>query len=574
MGAPKTTAAALESVAPPRVVSSTTVPTATNSTAAQGNSDLSWVTLPGLPHLDVLPSREHRALGRLAVLAATARNSYEHHLASFVLYSASGLRGKTWLARWVALVLGASRSAVVHAGAESGRSLGARRRGSGEVAAVRAALSGPILAVDEFLRGEVRRMCMVLISGDKSIPLEDETMLVDAVIMLLMNSKKGAKTPEEATTLDSAMLRRCLVADLERLELDARFARDGEERLDRVRDLGAVRLPEIRPGEVDERTLRDRIADALEVVLDSRDRMGSLDLVLLGQLAVAACAWGLTPEDAVALVVHDCCVVWATTSWVRDGWESELARVLGRAVEVHAVAREGPQATAEDAAMDMPVEIVPPDLDWEARVARQDEIAIKHGAADPEILDDLLGLATAVRSVGLRAEDVAGLRELMRIVRGPDGRATERLRVLAALDELGVAPEDAGRLHALVAAGRLALMLGPEDVVLVARGIVEAGLDPHEVGAWAAWAMREFRRIDGALARAQAELRDHQSEASIAAAQVAVLRAQAHGLQAVLERAEADPELSWALRTAEAEEVRQILADNLRLAEEQQDEVA
>ncbi|MCW8138509.1 MAG: hypothetical protein KIT58_06355, partial [Planctomycetota bacterium] len=126
-------------------------PTATAGDPPGTTAPIVLPTLPGVPHLDVLPSREHQALGRLVLLAATARRHFEHHHASFVLFSASGLRGKTWLGRWASLVLGGGD--VVHAVAEGGRSLAARRRGDGQVAAVRAALSRPMLMIDEFRRG-------------------------------------------------------------------------------------------------------------------------------------------------------------------------------------------------------------------------------------------------------------------------------------------------------------------------------------------------------------------------------------------------------------------------------------
>ncbi len=524
---------------------------------------VNWPTLPGVPHLDVLPSREHQALGRLILLAATARRHYEHHHASFVLYSASGLRGKTWTGRWASLVLGGGD--VVHAVAEGGRSLAARRRGDGQVAAVRAALSRPMLMIDEFRRGspEVRRLTTVLIHGDRHVPFEDARLDVQAVVLLALNSPAGADIVEEATGLDAAMIRRCLVADLERVVLDGAFARDGEERLDLVRELGPVALPDVSPGAVDERSLRDQIADALEVVLGSPERMASLDLVLLGQLAVAAVAWGLSPEDAVAMVVRDACVLWCTTGWTAAAWEERLAEVVGRDRVV--LADQDDDATV--VVMEDEV-VVSDDHAWEDRVAELDRIARAHGAGDLAALDEALGLAASVQAVGLGAEDLAGLRELLRIVRGPQGDAEGRLRVLAAVDECGLAPTEATRVLELAAAGREAFGLGAEDVIVMVRSVQEAGLEPHEVGAWAAWSLRELGRLDGEVELAQAELRWWRREVRVAAEDLATINARVAKLAEVIGRARSEPALARLVVMADSERGRDVVAQVMRAAAE------
>jgi len=508
---------------------------------------VTWPTLPGVPHLELLPSREHEALGRLILLAATARKAYDHHHASFVLYSSSGLKGKTFTARWAALVLGGGE--VLHAVAEGGRSLGARRRGDGQIAAVRSALAGTLLMIDEWRRGsaDVRRITTMLISGDRSIPLEDEAIIVNAVILLAMNSPRDATSVESATGLDAAMIRRCIAADLEHITLDPTFARDGEERLDRARAMGPVTLPDIRP--VDERALRDRIADALEAVLDSTERMGSLDLVLLGQLAVAACAWGLSAEDAVAMVVHDACVAWNTTGWTQVAWERSLAEVLGRETEERLEPTMAPVVAEEQ---DLG------EYDYEARVAELDRVARAHGAGEPQVLEQRLALATAVDRAGLDHAHLPGLVELLRIVRGPDRRPTDRLRVLSALDDLHVDPREALGVLALVPGGR-ELGLDAVDLLLVLRGIEEAGLDLRAVGPWLVEILREHGRIDGEIMNAQAELREWRLKVREAAEDLATVNARIKKLSKVLERASREPTLARSLRLADSEVGRDVL---------------
>ncbi len=415
-----------------------------------------WPDLPCSAHLEVLPSPEHRALGRLIVLARTARQHYEHHHASFLLFSASGLRAKTWTGHWACHVLGADpRQACVHAVAESGRSLGARRTATGEIAAVRQALGGSVLLIDEWRRGssEVRRLTTVLIHGDTSVPVENESLSVRAVVVLAMNSPASAASPEAATGLDAAMIRRCLVVDLECVQLDPTFARDGEERLDRVRALGPLQVPAIALDASEERALRDRIADLLPSVLDSPERGGALDVVLLGQLAAAARAWRLSHEDAVTLVLHDAGVLWSTTSWTASGWEARLLAAVGRPGVSTVVPVEAPAVPVAAASEDVG------ELDWWGRVDALDRVAREHGLDEPEGLRGALDVAAAAD--GAPADDVRRAMDLWRGLEGlpwrtaPDGaaritrcmlrldgpgggRAETRRRVLSRLDGVGL----------------------------------------------------------------------------------------------------------------------------------------
>lgn len=502
-------------------------------------------TLPGVPQLDVLPSREHRALGGLILLAATARRHYEHHHASFVLFSASGLRGKTFLGRWAALVLGADPDrVVVNAGVESGRSLGVRRKASGEIAAVRAALAGPLLCVDEFLRGPVKSTCLVLIGGRKSLPVECETVTVNAVVILAMNSRPDASTPEESTTLDAAMLRRCFAADFERIRLDDAFRRDGEERLGRIKSLGPIALPDIRTPVADERAIRDRVADLLDIVLDSTERMGSLDLVLLGQLAAAAVAWGLTPDDAVALVVHDACVAWSTTGWTAPEWEARLGEAIGGATPPEAPALSTPRpALSPDAG------------DYLRRVSRLDEVARAHGLGDPDALD-----AALVEGAPLRGARGEGRGELLEALARAQLTAAEMRGLVEVMKELGVGGERAA--DALRVVHRIGQRADPERVIALADALFELGCPVRDAARWIAWGRERLRSFVGTIQAlvAAEELAADRADAAAARAELHEARlSRVIELWGELRRAR-DPEVRAAVRAEAGERVERVVA--------------
>lgn len=292
-------------------------------------------------------------------------------------------------------------------------------------------------------------------------------------------------------------------------------------------------------------------------VLDSQERIGQLDLVLLGQLAVSAVAWGLPLEDAVALVVHDCCVLWTTTGWTKAGWEAGLVEALGRgAVPV----------IVENVAVPV-VDEVSVELDYGARVAQLDEVARAHGAGDPEVLERRLQLAEAVREAGIRQKDVEGLRHLLGIVRGAGAEGEERLRVLADMDAGSVGAAEVRRAISVVAGGR-ALGLDGADVVRVMQGIEDAGLEPAAVGAWAVQVMADLGAIDQQVAFAQAELRRWTERVLERATDLATANARIEKLSEIIQRAKAEPALGAAYRLAESEREREVVAQIFREAAE------
>ncbi len=428
--------------------------------AAPPPTSLGWPGLP-FPHLAHMPSPAHRAVPELVLLSRLVRLSYERHHGSYVLYSARGLKGKTFTLAACALMLGLEPESVVHAGFETRGSLGVRRRSTGEVAGVRAALTGPLVAIDEKGRGsrQAQEAVELLLHGHRTVPLENGQRLdLAAVVMVALNSPDGAADVQAATGLDEPMQRRCHLARLDDVELDPAFAADGEERLERLRQLGPVQLPE--PGDrAVEGALGEQIARALPQVLDAPERAETIDVVMLRQEAVAATWLGLTPADAVALVLHRSALLWATTNWTAPCWEQRLAAALGRdrAAEAPAAC---PVAVVTPAADDAA-------LDFEARLAELDRVARAHGAGEPAVLDERLRLAAVVHEVGLGPDAAPGLRALLELVRGPQGEPGERLRLLADLDDMDVAADAAARHLRAAEAARRVLGLEPEEVAAV-----------------------------------------------------------------------------------------------------------
>lgn len=503
---------------------------------APPQAPVTWPSID-LPQLALMPSGEHRALAELILLAAGVRKRYERHHASFVLFSSTGLKGKTWLGTALAHTLGADpATCVVHAGAERGAGLTARRKSTGEVAAVRKALSGPLLMIDEFARGAksngVLRAVEVLIHGSRTVPFEEEKLEVSCVVLLALNSPKAAITSEEATGLDGAMLRRCFAVDFSNITLDPSFAQDGEDRLERLASMDTITLPGPAAA-AQEHDLRERVGDLLPALLDSPERMGSLDVVLLGQLAVEATAW-VALEDAAVLVVKNACVLWQTLGWVQTDWADRLASAIGGGD----VAEPVEQAPALIGMTDSG------EHDWLDRVARLDEVARAHGLQDPGALARAL-------------EEGA----VMRGVRGPDRRA-----LLEALDEaaigarsmiavieimrgLGLSSAQAARL--IDEAHALAVHADLGDLLEMARTLHALGEAPGDVARWMTQVAERSGSFVDAVVQAEAEVADAEARAAAAQDEAEYAANRVLRMTALVEDVQRDPSLRSWLRGAD-----------------------
>lgn len=490
-----------------------------------------WPTLP-FPHLALMPSPVHRAVAELVLLSRLVRLAYERHHGSYVLFSTMGLKAKTFTLTACALMLGLEPESVIHAGFETRGSLGVRRRSTGEVAAIRGALCGPLVAIDEKGRGtrQAQAAIELLLHGHRSVPLENDQRLdLAAVVMIAMNSPDGAADVQAATGLDAPMQRRCHLARLDDVELDPAFAGDGEGRLERLRQLGPIQLPE--PGDrAVEPQLGECIARALPQVLDTPERAETIDVVMLRQEAVAAAWLGLAPADAVALVLHRGALLWATTGWTAPEWPARLAQALGKGREpagAPIVPPSVPTTLAEEEAMS-----------YEARLAELDRVARAHGMGEPSALEHALRLVAALRAAGLAGlapEDAPGLVALVQLVGGPQAGA--RLALLGAVDDLELEPEHASEVLRVLAASDAALGLGVDDMIAVAHELARAGFEPRAMARRVAAAVRRH----GSLAQ---ELRQHEVQVRVEKRRAVQAARDARTLEARVQR------LSWLLSRA------------------------
>lgn len=518
-----------------------------------------WPRLPW-PHLDLMPSTLHRAIAEPVLLSRLVRLAYERHHASYVLFSAQGLRGKTWLMTALAIMLGVEdpESVIVHAGTETRGSLGVRRKGNGEVAQIRAALGGPILGIDEKRRGgrDVQKVIDVLISGSRSIPLEDRTLDVWAVIMIALNCPEGVTDIQEATGLDQPMQRRCLIANLDGVQLDGTFARDGEERLERLRALGPIALPE--PGGLQaEVALGERLGEILPTLLDTPERMSSVDVVLLRQQAVAATWCGLSTRDALALVLHHACLIRATTGSVHPDWEARLAE---------AVASPGQEP---DPAPLEPPHVFEPDP-YQQRIEHLDEVARAHGLGEPAELEKALAVWSAMREAGVLppVEKVPALAETVTAVAGPALDPAGRVRVLTTVDKLGLTAADAERVLRVAAAARATLGLEPEDLGVLAGELERSGYDAVAFVEWAVAVARKLGRLEGAVDEKKRELRAWRKKTEAAATDLMTINLRIEKLAGTIKEAHGVPALQPALRRADDEIGKAVIAKILKAAEE------
>jgi hypothetical protein len=277
------------------------------------------------PPLASAPTAVHRAVLELILCAAVARSNGKHddHHPAFVLLGPT-LRWKTWTAKMICYMFGLDPvDHVLLAHAESGRSLLTRHGFAGTTVSKRGILSAPFVAIDEFHKADeaTRRMARVYMQGTRIIAHENERLEIRPVPLFAMNPLKG-DTLQERTGLDDALLRRCIVVDLEGTAIPDDLRSMGENILAEAQKAKPLSLLDRQPSDC--AAVRPAITDTLRGELHP-DAADHVDEELVLQLVEGMGAF-MPVETAWAVVVRDLFTVWGTLGWVKPGWRLRLGR--------------------------------------------------------------------------------------------------------------------------------------------------------------------------------------------------------------------------------------------------------
>ena len=394
-----------------------------------------------LPHLEDTPTPFHRSVLELVACSIALRwNKVKpaHHAAYVVI--GPPLRFTTWIAEAACRMAGVDPTrGVIYLPKETGQSLTTRRDARGAKVTVRAALSQPVVGLDELARAKppIRRLAELYLHGRIAVSDEDATLEVLPVPIATMNpvaTSKPGDTLEARTGLDPAMLRRAIVVDVSAVEIPRGVRSSGGDLLDRMEARGPAAFPAPRAPDFD---TAERIGRVLERLFDAEERLGGIDLTLLSQLAIGATAW-LEPEDALRLVLLDYCEVTAPLGWYRADWQARLAEALDPEPDRGAA----------------PEEPTPP-----APITIDDVAAVlgRLGLSSQQAMDRLT-FAGEIEQLGFTVEGAALVaRELRRV----DSRSARGLDVLVhLLREHGSLARSASAFEAVVkdAADRLAAL--------------------------------------------------------------------------------------------------------------------
>lgn len=509
------------------------------------------------PHLDLAPVPLYRQFLELVMLAVASRfyGLRPGHHPSFVVVGPR-LKWKTWIARAACIMTDVDQqTGVIPLMNESGRSLTSRRNARGERVTLRRALDQAVVGLDEWTRTtpEVRRLAQVYTHGLIDCPDEDQTLRVRSTPLILTNPVEGAADLPARILMDDALIRRSVVMDVAGVTIPPEVLAEGEVLLERMAGLGPIEIPPVPDPSWEPRA---EVHAAVLAAIDVPERLALIDVVLIAQLVTSATRW-LARAEALRLVLLSYFAIVETLGWMRTDWRVRVEEILGG----------GEEPMAEAPVEEVVEDVEPLDLDYEARLMSVDR-ALQDAGVELADLPALLADGAALRRHGLRVADLHGLRVLAGLVRGRDGDAEARVRVLAVMDELRLTATDARRLLAVAAAGRDVLRLDVEDVMLLLRGVEEAGLEPAEVGAWAVETLDELGRLEGQLAVVQEEVCGWEQRRLAAAEDVALLQRRVRALARVLERAEAEPELAASLGLAERELGSEAIEEVLALARE------
>ena len=274
------------------------------------------------PPLQLIPTEVHRAVAILILAAVVARHypTRPDRHPYFVLFGGT-LRWKSSLGEFMCYTLGVDpTTCCFDAASESGKSLFIRRTGKGQIVFTRHALERPFLQLDEVQDADssVRSTLKVLLRGQLTVPVENETIRIQAVPYLTLNPRPKA-TLEGQVNLSTPEIRRGIFANVDAIPMPD-LAATGEQALDAARTQGPLSWGE--PA-TDCAAYLATIITLVRAIL-REDTLERIDVHVVTQLCTAMTGFLPNPQEAIRQVVHAVGLCAETMGWTRPGWIAAL----------------------------------------------------------------------------------------------------------------------------------------------------------------------------------------------------------------------------------------------------------
>lgn len=278
-----------------------------------------WTRMEQLcPALKLVPTDVHRAMIVLIFAAVVCR---QHHTRPdrHPYFGCVGgtLLWKTSLGHFVCHALGLDPSQhVVECGSETGKSLGVRRTGAGEIVFKRELLDAPFLVLDEFQSADrnVRATLGRFLSGRLVVPAENEELTIHPVPLVTLNPQ-NKPTLEGRLGLSAARIRRGIFANLDAVAMPD-LAAMGERAVAAVRQQAPLVIPA--PASDCEPFRKPIVTLFRDIVkVEAAERV---DVEVMLNLCGGMNGWISDPAEAIVQVGYALGLLAETMGWTNPGW--------------------------------------------------------------------------------------------------------------------------------------------------------------------------------------------------------------------------------------------------------------
>jgi hypothetical protein len=290
----------------------------------EARSHRQWDKLVTLyPPLRLVPTAVHRALAQLIFAAVAIRQQGTRPDRHPVFVCAGGtLRWKSSLGRFICYALGLDPAVyLIDCGAESGKSLGVRRSGTGATVFKRELLAAAFITLDEFLTADpgVRPTLRLFLSGRLHMPFENDSLTIHPVPLLTLNPQEKP-TLEGRLGLSAPQIRRAIVANLDAVRMPD-LAAIGEEALTAAHAHAPLVMAS--PA-VDCRAYHQQILALTRAILrpEAEERV---DVHIVENLCSGMTAFLPDPNEAITEVGHALATVFETLGWARPDWDTAVS---------------------------------------------------------------------------------------------------------------------------------------------------------------------------------------------------------------------------------------------------------